>query len=160
MQGIHTPTPKENNLAMRLRLPQLSLIALLCILSGTPLIAQTKAAAPNPGIGKQGSPAPASAPLDTAAVEDFEKKVRPVLVQYCYECHSHSANKSLGNLFLDSRAAILQGGQHGTGLVPGHPDKSLIVEAVRYTRPDLQMPPKKRLPDAVVADLADWVKHG
>src|SRR5690348_7609391 len=64
---------------------------------------------------------------DSSAIEMFEKKIRPVLAQNCFECHSHSANKSLGGIFLDSRAGILQGGKRGTGLVPGHPDKSLLI---------------------------------
>lgn len=92
--------------------------------------------------------------------EFFEKKVRPVLVEHCFKCHSHDAKKLRGGLFLDSRAAILQGGDNGPALVPGQPEKSRLVEALHYKNPDLQMPPESKLPAAVIADLEKWVKDG
>jgi hypothetical protein len=61
---------------------------------------------------------------------------------------------------LDSREGILKGGETGPAVVPGHPEKSLLIEAVRYTNQDMQMPPKTRLPAAVVADLVTWVQMG
>src|SRR5262249_40725723 len=84
---------------------------------------------------------------DAAASEFFEKKVRPVLVDHCYQCHSPKAKKLKGGLLLDSRAALLQGGDSGPAITPGQPDKSRLIEAIRYKNVDLQMPPKGRLPD-------------
>ena len=95
-----------------------------------------------------------------AQLDFFESKVRPVLIQHCYKCHSATAEKLKGGLRLDSIDAILKGGDSGPALVPGNPDKSLLVEAVRYEDEDTAMPPKGRLPDTVVADLVAWVKMG
>ncbi|HKB35466.1 MAG TPA: DUF1549 domain-containing protein, partial [Gemmataceae bacterium] len=97
---------------------------------------------------------------DAAALEFFEKKVRPVLVEHCFKCHSTQAKKLRGGLHLDSRQGFLTGGDSGPALVPGQPEKSRIVEAVRYGNVDLRMPPRGKLPDTVVADLATWVKMG
>jgi hypothetical protein len=91
--------------------------------------------------------------------EFFEKKVRPVLVEHCFKCHSGPA-KVKGGLRLDSRAGLLKGGDNGPAVVPGSPDKSRLVEAVSYRNADLTMPPKGKLPDAIRADLAAWVKMG
>jgi hypothetical protein len=104
-----------------------------------------------------GAPARAA---DEAGVEFFESKVRPVLAQHCYGCHSARAKKLRGGLRLDSRAALLKGGDSGPALVPGRPDQSRLVEAVAYTNVELQMPPKARLPEAAVKDLTAWVKMG
>src|SRR4051794_13104937 len=90
----------------------------------------------------------------------FEKKVRPVLVQQCYECHSAGAKKLKGGLLLDTREGTRRGGELGPAVVPGDPEASLLVQAVRYEDENLQMPPKHRLPDAVVADLERWVRSG
>src|SRR5262249_8677709 len=94
------------------------------------------------------------------AVEFFEKKVRPVLVQHCYRCHSAESKSLKGGLRLDSRAALLKGGDSGPALVPGAPEKSRLIEAVGFRNAELQMPPKGRLPDAVITDLTTWVKIG
>ena len=93
-------------------------------------------------------------------LEFFEKRIRPLLAERCYECHSAGAKKLKGGLHLDSREAILKGGETRPAVVPGQPDKSLLIEAVRYGNQDLQMPPKSRLSEAQVADLAEWVKRG
>jgi hypothetical protein len=95
-----------------------------------------------------------------AGVEFFEKKVRPVLVQHCYPCHSAAAKKQKGGLALDSRPALRKGGDNGPALVPGHPEQSRLIRAVRHTDETLMMPPKAKLPDAVIADLEEWVKRG
>ena len=100
----------------------------------------------------------ADSPAD--GVEFFEAKVRPVLVARCYECHSAKAKKVRGGLRLDGRARLLAGGDRGPAVVPGDPDKSLLLEAVGYKNPDLQMPKDGKLPDAAVADLAAWVRMG
>jgi hypothetical protein len=100
-------------------------------------------------------------PLRAAdADEFFESKVRPVLVQHCYRCHSGQAKKLRGGLRLDSREAMLIGGDTGPALTPGQPDKSRFIEAVTYRNVELQMPPRGKLPDGVIADLTTWVKMG
>src|SRR5262245_23726699 len=78
--------------------------------------------------------ASASAPdpdSDPAAVEFFERKIRPLLVENCFRCHSTEANKSKGGLVFDGRAALLKGGDSGPAIVPGSPDQSRLIEAVR-----------------------------
>jgi hypothetical protein len=92
-------------------------------------------------------------------VEFFEKKIRPILVDRCYECHSEGT-KAKGNLLLDSRDALLKGGDDGPAVTPGDPGKSLLIKAVRYLDEDLQMPPKHRLDPQQVADLEAWVTMG
>ena len=94
-------------------------------------------------------------PLDGAAF--FEKKVRPVLVEKCQSCHG--AEKQKGGLRLDSRAAILAGGDRGPAVVPGKPAESLIVTALPHDS-ELKMPPKQKLPEADVATLREWVRLG
>ncbi len=93
-------------------------------------------------------------------LEFFEKRIRPVLAERCYECHSAAAKKSKGGLTLDTRDGVLKGGEAGPVLVPGDPEKSRLIEAVRYHNRDLQMPPKSRLPAEQVRDLEQWVKLG
>ena len=90
----------------------------------------------------------------------FEKRIRPVLVANCYECHSSESRDLQGELLVDSRAAIRRGGTKGPAIVPGDLDRSLLIEAVRYSNPDLQMPPAEKLSDAEIADLEQWVKSG
>ena len=91
----------------------------------------------------------------------FEKKVRPILVENCYKCHSRDSEKIKGGLLLDTRDGMLKGGDTGPALVLGNPDKSLLIQAVRYKNKDLQMPPNDRqLEPAQVADLEAWVKMG
>jgi hypothetical protein len=90
----------------------------------------------------------------------FESKIRPALVEYCYKCHSAQSEKLKGGLHLDTREGLLQGGDTGPTIVPGDPDKSLLIRALRYKDEALQMPPKKRLPDVIVNDFVAWVKSG
>src|ERR1041384_2858590 len=92
-------------------------------------------------------------------VEFFEKKIRPILVDQCFKCHGESA-KPKGGLRLDSRAALLRGGQSGPALVPGDPDRSLLIQAVRRTAADMEMPPERALSAQQVADLVAWVRMG
>lgn len=91
----------------------------------------------------------------------FETKIRPVLVEHCYKCHSAQPGKEpKGGLRVDSRAALLLGGDNGPAIVPGDPNKGKFIEALRYTNTDLQMPPKGKLSEQVVADFVTWVKNG
>jgi mono/diheme cytochrome c family protein len=105
---------------------------------------------------------PAAAPQLTATqTQFFENKIRPILSQNCYKCHSAEATKVKGGLLLDTRDGVLKGGDSGPVVLPGDPEKSLLIKAVRYTDPDLQMPPKgEKLSDAQIADLVTWVKMG
>lgn len=98
---------------------------------------------------------------DAAGIEFFESKVRPILVDNCYRCHSREAGKNRGGLQLDTRDAMLKGGDSGPALIPGQVDKSLFIKAVRYTDENLLMPPKgkKLLPEQIAA-LEEWVKMG
>ena len=92
----------------------------------------------------------------------FERKIRPVLVEHCYSCHSAEAagrKKLRGGLKLDSRDGLRLGGDSGPAVEPGKPDESLLIAALRH-EDDLQMPPKGKLPDAVVADFVAWVERG
>ena len=92
--------------------------------------------------------------------EFFETKIRPLFANECFRCHSDEAKKLKGELHLDSRAGMLKGGETGAAVVPGNPDASLLIKAVRYKDQDTAMPPKKRLADAQIADLEAWVKMG
>src|SRR5689334_9213970 len=74
-------------------------------------------------------------------IEFFEQRIRPVLVDRCYQCHSATSEKLKGGLHLDSREGALKGGDTRYAIVPGDPEKSLLIEAIRYKNPDLQMPP-------------------
>ncbi len=97
---------------------------------------------------------------DREGVEFFEKRIRPVLVDKCYSCHSAGAEKLKAELLTDTREGLLKGGETGPALVPGDPDRSLLIRAIRYTDEDLKMPPKNRLPKEVVADFEAWVRRG
>ena len=91
-------------------------------------------------------------------IQFFESKIRPLLVNNCHECHGNEKHK--GNLQLNSRKTILRGGDSGAAIVPGNPAKSLLIEAVKYTNSDLEMPPKKKLGKQAVADLSEWIRLG
>ncbi len=90
----------------------------------------------------------------------FERQVRPLLVEYCYECHSHEAEKLRGNLHLDSRPGWQEGGDSGPAIIPGDPEGSLLVHAIRYDDEDLEMPPKQKLPQSAIDVLAKWIAIG
>ena len=83
----------------------------------------------------------------------FEKKIRPVLVEHCFKCHSASSEKVKGGLLLDTREGIRKGGESGHAVVPKNLDESLLIEAIRYGDEDLEMPPKEKLPASVIADF-------
>jgi hypothetical protein len=87
----------------------------------------------------------------------FETRVRPVLEKNCLLCHGGA--KIRGGLEVTSRAALLKGGEHGPAVVPGAPDRSLLLRAVRY-RGDIRMPPRGKLDEQHIADLAEWIKRG
>ena len=93
----------------------------------------------------------------------FENKIRPVLAQKCYSCHSVEAKekgKLKSGLYVDSREGLLYGGETGPALLPGKPADSLLIKALRHITEDLAMPPKEKLPDAVIADFEKWITQG
>jgi hypothetical protein len=101
----------------------------------------------------------AATPPSAEQVDFFEKQIRPILANRCYECHS-AEKKTKGGLALDTAESTLKGGDTGPALVAGDPEKSLMIEAVRYKNHDLQMPPKHQLSAQEVETLEDWVKMG
>jgi hypothetical protein len=99
---------------------------------------------------------------DADGIAFFEQKIRPVLAEHCYNCHSEKAqaNKKLkASLQVDSRAALLKGGDSGPALVPGKAEASLLIKVLRYND-EPRMPPKRRLSDSVIADFVTWVNMG
>ncbi len=92
--------------------------------------------------------------------EFFEKRIRPILVQHCLECHGPQSKKIGGNLRLDSRQGIRTGGDSGPSIALGKPEASLLISAVKFDPASVHMPPKGKLPDALIADLEAWVKMG
>ena len=99
---------------------------------------------------------------DPASIAFFEQKIRPVLAEHCYECHSTKAKKLKSGLYLDSKAGWQKGGDAGKPIiVPGKPDEGLFLRYIRHLEPDMEMPPKKpKLADAIIADFATWIKAG
>ncbi len=94
-------------------------------------------------------------------LEHFESKIRPVLVRECYSCHSEKAAKEgklRGQLKLDTRDATLAGGESGPAISAGRPDDSLLISALRHE--SLEMPPKGKLSDAIIADFVKWIEQG
>lgn len=103
---------------------------------------------------------PSSTPLsqpENKNSEFYEFRIRPVLSENCFGCHGTEKQKS--SLRLDSIAAILKGGEHGAALVPGDPEKSRLILAIRYDS-EPKMPPKAKLPQQAIDDLTAWVKQG
>ena len=100
-------------------------------------------------------------PTPTAAqLEFFETRIRPVLAETCYKCHSARAQKLKAGLRVDSRAGLIKGGDSGTALLPGVPARSRLFVALSYVDSDLAMPPKQKLPASVIADFQTWIKDG
>ncbi len=99
-----------------------------------------------------------AAGLSSADESFFEGRIRPVLLEHCGECHL--GGKAKGGFRMDSRPAILAGGESGNAVVLGDPESSPLIRAVRYADPDFRMPPRHRLEPAVVKDLEEWVRRG
>ena len=115
---------------------------------------------------KKNQALPPAERTSSATAEDiafFEKKIRPILADTCYECHSAESKNIKGGLLLDSKDGIKKGGDSGPAIIPGNVNDSLLLEAVRYGNTELQMPPQKhggKLPDHVIQDLERWVQMG
>jgi hypothetical protein len=110
---------------------------------------------------RQAQTAPPVQEPSREGLEFFEKKIRPALAENCYACHSEKSKKPQGGLSLDSIEAMLKGGASGQpAIVPGDPEKSLLIKAIRHTDAKLQMPMGGKLPDQVIRDFESWVKMG
>ena len=90
----------------------------------------------------------------------FESRIRPVLVEHCYKCHSGGKKSPKGGLRLDSREALLRGGGNGPAIVPGKPDDSLLIKALAHAGEVAEMPPDEKLPERVLADFRRWIASG
>lgn len=95
---------------------------------------------------------------DAERTEFFERRIRPVLADRCYECHAADAKEIGGQLLLDTREGVLRGGESGPAVQPGEPDQSLLIAALRHDGPE--MPPDARLPDDVIRDFERWIRDG
>ncbi|MCF7960369.1 MAG: DUF1553 domain-containing protein [Pirellula sp.] len=96
--------------------------------------------------------------LTLEQLEFFEKKIRPVLVEHCYECHAAGSKIIQAGLRVDHRAGLLKGGDSGASIVPNEPERSAILKALRYE--DAEMPPKGKLADSIIADFQAWIAMG
>lgn len=96
----------------------------------------------------------------TADTTFFESKIRPVLVTRCYACHSSKLKSPMGGFVLDTKSGLQKGGATGAVISPGKPAESRLIQAIRYSNPQLQMPPNGKLADSVVADFEQWIATG
>ncbi|MFN9851251.1 MAG: DUF1549 domain-containing protein, partial [Planctomycetota bacterium] len=96
---------------------------------------------------------------DPVSIESFESRIRPLLVERCFECHSEGSDAS-GGLVLDSLEGMLRGGDSGPAINLDQPEESLVLRAIRYRDPKLQMPPDSKLSDAQVEQLREWIVSG
>src|SRR6476661_8890440 len=97
---------------------------------------------------------------DQDGIQFFETKIRPVLATQCFGCHSAQAPKLQAGLSLDSQSGIRKGGNSGTVIESGQPERSLLLRAIRYQDKSLKMPPGKPLAPDVVADFETWIRAG
>src|SRR5215467_2686021 len=87
----------------------------------------------------------------------FEARIRPLLARNCFACHT---SEHLGGLTMSSRSALIQGGASGPAIIPGKPDESLLVQAIRQTHPRLKMPPTGKLGTEEIRDIENWISQG
>jgi hypothetical protein len=97
---------------------------------------------------------------DATGTAFFEKRIRPLLVKHCYECHSEEAEERQGGLLLDRRSGWIEGGDTTKAVIPGEPEASLLIKAVRYSDENLQMPPDGKLEPEQIKLLEQWVRLG
>jgi hypothetical protein len=98
--------------------------------------------------------------LDPAKVDFFESKIRPILVDHCYECHSSAANDNSGELRLDTAAGLRKGGTRGTSISQQGAADSLLLKVILYDTPDMQMPPAGKLPQDKIDAIRSWIDSG
>ncbi|MFK8114095.1 MAG: PSD1 and planctomycete cytochrome C domain-containing protein [Rubripirellula sp.] len=102
-------------------------------------------------------------PISKGDLDFFETRIRPVLIDKCYACHSEKENESQGGLLLDTRSGIRRGGDSGAAAVPGKVSSSLLIAAIRHTNDDLVMPPEdsgEKLSESVIRDFETWIRRG
>ncbi len=97
---------------------------------------------------------------DRAGIAFFESRIRPVLVEHCYKCHSAESKQAKGGLRLDSKPGLRKGGDSGPAVVPGDVEESLIVQAVAFDGGFYDMPPSGKLPATAIADFREWIRIG
>ena len=131
-------------------------VAGICLLAVASLCTATEPLS----AGVEGGVQLASGSVSREQESFFEQKVRPLLAEKCFSCHSVNSGKKKGGLLLDSREAIIKGGESGPAAAEGKPDQSLMIRAVQYHEPDLQMPPKEKLSTKEVATLEHWILGG
>ncbi len=129
-------------------MPRLYPVLTTLALAFAAAIGSATSRAETPGVG----------PFSVEQLEFFEKRIRPLLVTHCYECHSAGAKKLQAGLRLDFRQALITGGDSGAVIVPGDADHSLLIQSVRYE--SYEMPPAGKLSDEEIGWLAEWVKQG
>lgn len=115
------------------------------------------------GAGGQVAGGQVAAAADREGVRFFESRIRPVLIEHCYQCHSAESDEVGGGLLVDSRDGLLRGGESGPAIVAGRPESSLLLTAIRHGEPKLAMPPEgagEKLSDEVIADFERWVRMG
>lgn len=120
------------------------------------LVAASHVCAKDPPVTQQAT----EQTIDPAGREFFEKHIRPVLAERCYKCHSTRSIRVRAELLLDSREGVIQGGESGSILEPGSPDESRLIEAIRWSDPDFQMPPDNQLSAEQIDKFEQWVKMG
>src|SRR5437660_722186 len=126
----------------------LKTLALICVSAAAYFVCVSTGSANSSAHWQESKPAKKE--LSQAELDFFEKKIRPVLADNCYGCHSAQAKKPKGGLMLDSRAGMLKGGASGQpAIVPGAVEKSLLIKAIRYSDAKLQMPIGGKLPEQV-----------
>src|SRR5438046_3004170 len=100
------------------------------------------------------------AQIPAGQLEFFEKKIRPVLAEQCYPCHSAKIARPMGGFGLDTRDGALKGGASGPAVTPGDPSRSALVTAISYRNLNLKMPPNGKLSDEQIADFTAWIQMG
>ena len=111
------------------------------------------------GLPTQQSARASSSDPSPQQIEFFEKKIRPLIAEHCYACHSDRASV-MSELRLDSKEGMLRGGTRGPTIVPGEPERSLLLKVVSYTDPDLRMPPTGKLSESQIGGISTWIKMG
>ncbi|WP_169975571.1 c-type cytochrome domain-containing protein [Tautonia rosea] len=104
--------------------------------------------------------APGLAADDPEGNAFFQAKIRPVLIEHCYACHSSQANPPKAGFRVDTRSGLRRGGNSGSAIEPGRPDDSLLIRVLEHTSEIAMMPPDRRLPDAVLDDFRAWIERG
>ncbi|MGY8769580.1 MAG: PSD1 and planctomycete cytochrome C domain-containing protein [Pirellulales bacterium] len=133
-------------------------LSLLLSFATLGLICAPGIAAPKADVSQKTVNTSADKKVDAKQREFFENKIRPTLIKHCYSCHSANAKELGGKLKMDSKDAMLQGGESGPTLVAGSPEESLLIDALKYN--GLEMPPEKPLSEAEIADFEKWIKMG